>query len=60
MPQDIDIKKVSTAYLKKRIRDMYQLKRDLYNNISNCKLAIKDADNIIDECEKELRGRGHL
>lgn len=46
--------------LQKKIRDMYQLKRDIYKNISNCKLVIADADAIIDKCEAELRRRGHI
>lgn len=50
----------SQLELQKKIRDMYQLKRDTYQNISNCKLLIKDCDNIIDLCEAELRKRGHI
>lgn len=51
---------MSQLELQKKIRDMYQLKRDLYANISNCKRVIKDADNVIDACEAELRKRGHI
>lgn len=51
---------MSQLELQKKIRDMYQLKRDLYANISNCKRVIKDADDVIDACEAELRKRGHI
>lgn len=56
----METKDMSQLELQKKIRDMYQLKRDLYANISNCKRVIKDADDIIDACEAELRKRGHI
>ena len=55
-----EAKDMSQQELQKKIRDMFQLKRDLYKNISNCKRVIKDADNVIDACEAELRKRGHI
>jgi len=60
MGEPKDISEWSQLELQKKIRDMYQMKRDLYKNISNCKECIKDADNIIDLCEAELRKRGHI
>ena len=55
-----EITKMSTSDIQKKIRNMYILKRDLYRNISECKIALKTADDIIDACEKELRERGHI
>lgn len=60
MGEPKDISEWSQLELQKKIRDMYQMKRDLYKNISTCKECIADADNIIDICEKELRKRGHI
>ena len=55
-----EAKEMTQQELQKKIRDMYHLKRDLYANISKCKQVITDANNIIDECEKELRKRGYI
>lgn len=60
MGEPKDISEWSQLELQKKIRDMYQMKRDIYQNISNCKKVIVDADNIIDLCEAELRKRGHI
>ena len=54
------LSEMSQLELQKKIRDMYQLKRDTYQNISACKLLLADADKIIDLCEAELRKRGHI
>lgn len=56
----METEEMSVLELQKKIRDMFQLKRDLYANISNCKQVIKDADIIIDACESELRKRGRI
>ena len=60
MGEPKDISEWSQLELQKKIRDMYQMKRDIYQNISNCKKVIADADAIIDLCEAELRKRGHI
>lgn len=46
--------------LNKRIKDLFQLKRALYDNISKCKETLTIADSLIDIYEKELRKRGHI
>lgn len=60
MGEPNDISTWSQNDLQKKIRDMFQLKRDIYKNISNCKQVLADADAIIDKCESELRRRGHI
>lgn len=54
------ISEMSKLEIQKKIRNMYQLKREIYANISNCKRVLKDADDVIDACEAELRKRGHI
>lgn len=54
------LSKMTSAEIKKKIRDMYQLRREVHENISNCKRVFELAGDIIDVCEAELRERGHL
>lgn len=59
-PDVVKISTMSSMDIQKKIKGLFQLKRDLYANISQCKQTIKIADNCIDICEVELRKRGHL
>ena len=54
------LSEMSSGEIKKKIRDMYQLRREVHENISNCKKVFQLAGDIIDVCEAELRERGHL
>lgn len=54
------LSQMSSGEIKKKIRDMYQLRREVHENISNCKRVFELAGEIIDVCEAELRERGHL
>lgn len=54
------LSEMSSSDIKKKIRDMYKLRREVHENISHCKRVFELAGNIIDVCEAELRERGHL
>ena len=55
-----EINEMSKMEIEKRLRDLFQLRRDLYANISRCKEVIEDAGKLIDAYEAELRKRGHI
>lgn len=54
------LSQMSSGEIKKKICDMYKLRREVHENISNCKRVFELAGEIIDVCESELRERGHL
>ena len=54
------ISELSTNEINKKIRDMYALRRECYQQISLFKRIIEDTGKIVDVCERELRERGHL
>ena len=60
MPDEKAPSTMSTAELKQKIRNIYQLKRALWDNISKCKETLNIADSLLDCYEKELRGRERL
>lgn len=56
----IPLSEMSSGEIKKKICNMYKLRREVHENISNCKRVFELAGEIIDLCEAELRERGHL
>ena len=54
------LSKMTTNEISKKIRDMYQLRRDCRQQISIYNDIFKDAGNVIDCCEAELRKRGYI
>ena len=54
------LSEMTSNEIQKKIRDMYQLRRNCYQQISMYKKIIEDSGNIIDCCERELRRRGHI
>lgn len=57
--REVPLSEMSTNEISKKIRDMYQLRRDCRQQISRYNDIFQDAGNIIDCCEKELMRRGH-
>ena len=56
------IKAKTKSEIKSQLTNMYQLRKELRQNIENSKLALKDVDNIIniltsqlEEMEKEIK-----
>ena len=60
MPDRKPPQHMTTGELQQQIRNLFQLKRDLYANISKCKETVNVADSLIEIYEKELRKRGHI
>ena len=54
------LSEMTTNDISKKIRDMYQLRRACHEQVNNYKQIFKNAGDIIDLCEKELRRRGHV
>lgn len=59
-PVEQKFSEMTTNDIQKKIRDMYQLRRDAREQIRRFNDIFEDAGNIIDCCEKELRKRGHI
>lgn len=59
-PIEQKLSDMTTNEIQKKIRDMYQLRRDVRDQIRRFNDIFEDAGNIIDCCEKELRKRGHI
>lgn len=59
-PLEQKLSEMTTNEISKKIRDMYQLRRDTREQIRRFNEIFEDAGNIIDCCEKELRKRGHI
>lgn len=59
-PVEKKLSEMTTNEISKKIRDMYQLRRDCRQQISRFNDIFQDAGNIIDCCEAELRKRGHI
>lgn len=60
MPDRKPPQHMTASELHQQIRNLFQLKRDLWANISKCKETLNVADSLIDIYEKELRKRGHI
>ena len=59
-PIEQKLSEMTTNEISKKIRDMYQLRRDAREQIRRFNDIFEDAGNIIDCCENELRKRGHI
>lgn len=59
-PLEQKLSEMTTNEISKKIRDMYQLRRDTREQIRRFNEIFEDAGNVIDCCEKELRKRGHI
>ena len=47
-------KPTTKSEIKSQLTKMYQLRKELRQNITNTKLALKDVDNVINELTSQL------